>query len=101
MDSVNNEEFDFNQLPEAIKNELLARHLKRHIELVDDLTEDLGILFKRFRHTCIELKITKEQLQKREAELEQSKNFIFQRGLGKAFHFHKYVINPKGGGQNG
>lgn len=80
-----NSEMNFLNLPLKVQNRLLACHLKTHVQLVDDLNEDLKILHGRLKKRHIELNDTQEKLRLRNKLVAAHYEFLRLHGLQSAF----------------
>lgn len=85
MDSLHNEEFDFNQLPAEVKNRILASHLKTTLQMVEDLNDDNTILQSRLYMRLRELEKVTAKLEHRDETLNHYRAFLSRVGLERAF----------------
>lgn len=76
---------DFNTLPLAVKNRLLALHLKTHMQLVEDQAEDNMILHSRLSKRTAELEAAQDTIKNRNELLAKHRNFLRSHGLMSMF----------------
>lgn len=91
-----NSEMNFLSLPLKVQNRLLACHLKTHVQLVDDLSEDVKILHGRLKKRNIEINDIQEKLGLRNKLVAAHYEFLKLHGLQTAFDKFYQTYQEKG-----
>ncbi len=94
---TDSEELDFNRMPLEHQNRLLACHLKTHIQMVDDMTDDNRILYERLKKRNKELENTRLTLATRNKQCSAHWEFLRRHGLTTAFEKFAALYEQEGG----
>ena len=85
MTAYTEADMQFAALPIEVQLRLLACHLKTHMQLVDDLEDDIKILLNHQQHRLLELHRAEDALKSKNAKIDKYRQFLQVYGLSNAF----------------